>query len=181
MEIEIVDKNDEVTGKKEKDFVHKDGDWHRVAHVWVFNSKGEVLCHKRAGCKKLFPSLWDVIVGGHTDVGESYRQAAIREVAEEIGVDIASERLIEIGKWNGIANMSEPNNREFIKIFAVKHDGAVGSLKPKEDEISELKFISLSKLKEISKSEEEKKKFVSFVYFDEVVERLENFINPKNK
>ena len=49
------------------------------------------------------------------------------------------------------------------------------------EEISELRFISLQKLKEMSKNEQEKKRFVSFVYFDDIVERLENFINPKNK
>jgi isopentenyldiphosphate isomerase len=181
MIIDIVDGNDEVVGKKEKDIVHKDGDWHRVAHVWVFNSKGEVLCHKRADCKKLFPSLWDMIIGGHTDVDESYKDAVVREAAEEIGIRFDIERLAEIGKWKGVANPTEPNNREFIKIFAVKHDASIESLKPKEDEISELKFISLQKLKEMSKNEQEKKRFVSFVYFDDIVESLENFINPKNK
>jgi len=181
MIIEIVDESDKVIGKKVKDLVHKDGDWHRVAHVWVCNSKGEVLCHKRADCKKLFPGLWDMIVGGHIDVGESYKQAAIREAAEEIGIEIKGERLVELGKWNGIANQAEPNNREFIRIFAVKHNGDIESLKPDEEEISELRFISLQKLKEMSKTEQEKKRFVSFVYFDDIVERLENFINPKNK
>ena len=89
--------------------------------------------------------------------------------------------MVELGKWNGIANQAEPDNREFIRIFAVRHDGDVESLKPDEEEISELRFISLPKLKEMSKNEQEKKRFVSFVYFDDIVERLENFINPKNK
>ena len=176
MIIDIVDENDQVIGKKEKELVHKEGDWHRVAHVWVCNSNWEVLCHKRADCKKMFPGLWDVIIGGHTNRGELYEEAAIREAAEEIGINIDSSQLVEIGKWKGVANPSEPNNREVIKIFAAKYDGGIESLNVEKKEISELKFIPLAELKEISKNEAGRKKFISFDYLDDIADKLEKFI-----
>jgi isopentenyl-diphosphate delta-isomerase len=81
--IDIIDENDKVIGKKEKDSVHEDGDWHRVSHAWVLNSKDDVLCHRRADIKKMFPGLWDVIIGGHLSSGETYEEAVKRELEEE--------------------------------------------------------------------------------------------------
>ena len=172
--IDIVDESDEIIGQKERDLVHKDGDWHRVAHVWVFNSKGEVLCHKRAKAKKLFPGLWDVIIGGHLDSGESYEKAAIRELKEEVDIETDIDNLVELGMWKGVANPTEPNNRECVKIFAFKYDGVIESLRPEEKEISELEFISFDKLKEIANDEKEREKFVSFVYMKNIIDKLES-------
>jgi len=175
--IDIVDENNEVIGKKEKDLVHTEGDWHRIAHVWVFNSKGEVLCHKRAKVKKMFPDLWDVIIGGHLDSGESYEESAVRELKEEVGIEATADDLIELGMWKGVANLTEPNNREFIKIFAFRFDGGIESLIPEEKEISELEFISFDKLREIANDEKERRKFVSFVYLNNIIDKLESFDN----
>ncbi len=177
--IEIVNQEDKVIGRKRKDLIHKDGDWHRVAHVWVINPKGEILCHRRADIKKMFPSLWDVIIGGHLDMGESYKEAAKRELEEEVGID-DYDSLVEIGKWKGIPNPTQPQNKEFIKIFAIRYDRGIETLKPKKDEISQLKFIKLKEIEDISKDGKRRKKFVSFVYFNEILPELKKFIRKFN-
>ena len=76
--IDVVNEKDEVIGVKDKDLVHRDGDWHRASRIWVLNSKGEVLIHQRAKTKKLLPGLWDTTFGGHVLSGESYEEAAKR-------------------------------------------------------------------------------------------------------
>lgn len=61
---------------------------HRATYVLVFNRRGELFVHLRAPTKDVFPSHWDVAVGGVPAAGESFDAAARREVREELGVDI---------------------------------------------------------------------------------------------
>lgn len=59
---------------------------HKVVHVLVFNSSGELLLQKRALSKDVAPGLWDTSVGGHISPGEDTMTAAFREMEEELGV-----------------------------------------------------------------------------------------------
>lgn len=84
---EIVDANDNVIGRAPRSECHGDPTLvHRAAHVLVFNGKGELLLQKRSMQKDIQPGRWDSSVGGHLDPGENYRQAAVREMAEELGI-----------------------------------------------------------------------------------------------
>jgi isopentenyl-diphosphate delta-isomerase type 1 len=84
---DIVDEDDRVIGQAPRSVCHGNPALiHRVAHVLVFNSRGELLLQKRSKHKDIQPGRWDTSVGGHLDPGESYLQAAIREMAEELGI-----------------------------------------------------------------------------------------------
>jgi isopentenyl-diphosphate delta-isomerase type 1 len=84
---DIVDEHDRVIGQASRSACHGNPALvHRVAHVLVFNSRGELLLQKRSRHKDIQPGRWDTSVGGHLDPGESYLQAAVRETAEELGV-----------------------------------------------------------------------------------------------
>ena len=61
------------------------GRYHPVILVCIFNSKGEMLIQHSQSFKEGWSGLWDVTVGGSAVSGESSRQAAEREVREEIG------------------------------------------------------------------------------------------------
>lgn len=52
--------------------VHRDGDYHRAVHVWVYSeSTQELLLQKRADCKASWPGKWDISSAGHISAGES--------------------------------------------------------------------------------------------------------------
>lgn len=52
--------------------VHRDGDYHRAVHVWIFaESTQELLVQKRADCKDSFAGLWDISSAGHISAGDS--------------------------------------------------------------------------------------------------------------
>lgn len=84
---EIVDEEDRVIGLAPRSRCHGDPSLiHRVAHVLVFNRHGELLLQKRSENKDIQPGRWDTSVGGHLSPGESYLEAAYREMAEELGI-----------------------------------------------------------------------------------------------
>ncbi len=66
---------------------------HRCVYIFVFNSRGELFIHLRTPTKDVYPSHWDVAVGGVLAAGESFGQGACREVREELGVDMPLEEL----------------------------------------------------------------------------------------
>ncbi len=84
---DIVDDEDRVIGQAPRSQCHGDPRLvHRVAHVLVFNSRGELLLQKRSVTKDIQPGKWDTSVGGHLDPGEDYLTAAYREMQEELGI-----------------------------------------------------------------------------------------------
>lgn len=62
------------------------GGYHMVIHVCIFNSEGKLLIQQRQPWKS-FGDKWDVTVGGSALKGESSREAAHRELMEELGID----------------------------------------------------------------------------------------------
>jgi len=115
---DIVNDRDEVIGKKLRREVHRDGDKHRAVHVLIFNSRGEVFLQKRSMTKDTFPGAWDSSSSGHLDCGENYDDCAIREVREELGVNLncAPKRLFKI-------DACEETGQEFVWIYRCEHEG----------------------------------------------------------
>ncbi|HTL55357.1 MAG TPA: NUDIX domain-containing protein [Candidatus Limnocylindrales bacterium] len=86
---DVVDERDEVIGRRTRAEVHRLGLMHRAVHVLVFNSRGEVFLQKRSMSKDRQPGLWDSSASGHLDCGESYDDCAVRELHEEIGLELS--------------------------------------------------------------------------------------------
>lgn len=69
---------------------------HRSVYVLVFNARGELFVHLRTATKDVFPSRWDVTIGGVPAAGEDFDAAAARELGEELGVAAPLERLFPV-------------------------------------------------------------------------------------
>jgi len=94
---DIVDQHNKVTGQTElKSIVHKKSLPHRCIHIWIYNSKGELLLQKR-GQNMSFPGTLDASVGGHILSGEEPLDAALRELNEELGLTATAYELEFIG------------------------------------------------------------------------------------
>ena len=102
---DVVNERDEVIGQNTRREVHRLGLWHRAVHVLVFNARGEVFLQKRSMKKDMAPGKWDSSAAGHLDTGEDYDTCVVRELGEEIGLQLKQtpERLfkIEAGKETG--------------------------------------------------------------------------------
>lgn len=89
---------------------------HRACYVAVLTSHGELVVHRRADWKDVYPGYWDLCFGGVLGAGESWDDAARRELLEEAGIDAAPE-LAGTAKWD------RPDVGLNARIYTVVHDG----------------------------------------------------------
>jgi len=132
-----------------KDTVYGEGLLHGAAHVWIWrrSDKGpEVLLQKRAASKRTWSNLFDISAAGHIDLGESPKEAAVRETVEEIGLSISHSQLYKVGVHRFRVDVDEKNTEnEFRWVFLLElHDET--KLKLQESEVALTKWITLSEL-----------------------------------
>jgi 8-oxo-dGTP pyrophosphatase MutT (NUDIX family) len=84
--LDIVDENDQVTGQSPRGEAYARGLRHRCVFIQARDAEGRLFVHRRTPDKLVFPSLYDMFVGGVVGAGESYDDAALREAEEELGV-----------------------------------------------------------------------------------------------
>lgn len=119
---DVVNEQDEVIDRKPRGVVHAEGLNHRAIHVFFFNQDGHVFLQRRSLLKKNHPDTWDSSCSGHVDAGESYDQAAPREVAEELGVKgltVGPHGLEPAFKIDACAE----TGREFVWLYCCHHEG----------------------------------------------------------
>lgn len=142
--LDIINEDGSPTGEtaQRKD-AHKRGLWHLCIHVWIINSKGEILIQKRSMEKITWPGMWDLSVAGHVVAGDNAINTAITECQEEIGIKIEEkelEFLFDI-KYNEELEDGYFRRREFIKVFLVNLDIEIDKLKLQKEEVDEIKLI----------------------------------------
>lgn len=155
--IDIYDENNKsLSIKKMKSEAHKNGLWHRAAHIWIYNSQGEILLQLRVKNKDMNPDMWDISAAGHVGTGEKPIISALREMEEEIGLSVKQEDLEfhEIKKVKAV--YKEIKNNEFYYVYFLKYDGDIDKLTLQKEEVAKIKFLSIDKIKEGLKKHPEK-------------------------
>ncbi|WP_405579734.1 NUDIX hydrolase [Streptomyces sp. NBC_01190] len=84
--IDIVDEHDNVIGQSARGEAYARGLRHRCAFILARDAEDRIFVHRRTARKLVFPSYYDMFVGGVVGAGESYDEAALREAEEELGV-----------------------------------------------------------------------------------------------
>ena len=84
--LDVVDEHDHVVGQYPRGEVYARGLRHRCVFIQARDASGRLFVHRRTPVKLVFPSLYDMFVGGVVGAGESYDAAALREAEEELGV-----------------------------------------------------------------------------------------------
>lgn len=97
--LDLVNEHDDVIDQKPRSEVYKNKlNNFRVINAFLVNSKKEIWIPRRSPLKKLFPLCLDASVGGHVESGESYQQAFLRELKEELNIDSSSVNYKMIAK-----------------------------------------------------------------------------------
>jgi len=137
---DIVDGHDRVIGQAPRREVHARRLNHRAVHVLVHDPAGRLFLQKRSLSKDTFPGCWDSSCSGHVDAGETYLEAARRELGEELGWRDPACPLRPLLKLP----TSPVTGFEFIEIFLLGPLEGPFTLHP--EEISEGRWIAPAEL-----------------------------------
>jgi isopentenyl-diphosphate delta-isomerase len=137
-----------VIGTELRHVCHQKGILHKAVYCFVFNQDHELLIQRRSAHKKVGPNEWDLSVAEHLQPGESYKEGVLRGLSEELGINLQDEdcrgplspmhqrRLVVPGVLD---------DHELVESYFV--DGFNGPIHFNTEEVSEVKFVSLSSLR----------------------------------
>ncbi|MCL2439565.1 MAG: NUDIX hydrolase [Alphaproteobacteria bacterium] len=137
--VRLVNANDRFITPRIRGSAKKPGEFVRIAAVIVFRSNGKVLLARVSRNKSMEALKWAYSSSGHIDAAETTRQAAWRELKEELGITAALKDLKFIGKTRSAAD-------NFIHVFKLKSD-TPATFNPVE--IEEIKEFTPAELRQI--------------------------------
>jgi len=175
--VKILGEGGNETGKTcSREEIHFKQLWHSVVHIWVVNSRGEVLLQKRAKNKRQYADVWHVSAAGHIVAQETPEEAAIKEVREELGVSIRPEELIKITDRNVSQIIPEENvaDKERIHVFLLKRDLNLNDLSLQSEELQKVKFYPLDLLRKDILDPEKSKEYLNHPkdYYLDILQKI---------
>ena len=142
-----VDENDNPIGAIGRDESRNTGERYRIVRVSIEDERGNILLQKRLETKKSFPGCWDTSAGGNIAYGESYEEAALRELREEAGIEGAN--LVEVAYFYSEA--ADPDNRKlnrFTKVYRMLAPQDIEAI-PQPEEVAEFVWATPDELADI--------------------------------
>ncbi|MBR1623504.1 MAG: NUDIX domain-containing protein [Pseudobutyrivibrio sp.] len=149
---DIVDKEGNPTGEVvTRKQAHAEGICHRTAHVWIVRDNedcmADVLLQKRADNKDSFPGKYDTSSAGHILAGDEPLDSAIRELAEELGIEAKPSDLTFIGtfpiqyekEFHG--EMFRDNEIAFVYVY--NKDVNVDKLSLQKEEVESVEWFDI--------------------------------------
>ena len=156
---DILDENGNKTGRvKERDAVHRDGDLHGGAHMWIARDlmpDGDfmVLLQRRSRDKDSFPGCLDISSAGHVDAGETFLSAAVRELKEELGLEIKPEELERLFLNQETVRRTfhgkKVYDREVSAVYVLIKDVPAESLRLQKEEVESVEWMDMEKCREL--------------------------------
>ena len=142
--VDLVDEGDSVVGESTLGVCVREGLLHRAVAVVVSRSDGKVLLQRRSRRDHWQPGMWTLSCTGHVRKGESYEDAAGRELDEELGL---RSRLVSLGKYL-IPPIKEGDltEHEWLSLFAASTDAPVRADPVEVESVEEFDDEGLGKM-----------------------------------
>lgn len=130
---DIYDEKKQLTGRtmKRNDWCLKEGEYHLTVLGVVARRDGRFLITKRVMTKSWAPGWWEVS-GGACQAGETSKEAVLREVLEETGLDVSDFDGGYVFSYKR-ENPGEGDNY-FVDIYRFVGDFEEADVKPQEAE-----------------------------------------------
>ncbi|WP_462413328.1 NUDIX hydrolase [Neobacillus sp. Marseille-QA0830] len=205
--LRIFDKDRNFVGAATRADAHRLGLWHEVFHCWFIGHVAGVdyiYLQIRSHRKKDYPNLLDITAAGHLLEGETV-QDGIREVKEEIGIDLLMEDLVPLGIVSYSAISENLKDNEHAHVFLYETHQELEDFILQEEEVSGISRIPFSSFFELWLGELErvpvegfkvqedgsrmkflqimtKTQFVQHVppYFEKVLPAIKEYLQQKN-
>lgn len=138
-----VNKDDEVLGSVERDRAHLDGILHRSGVIFLSRRNNDILVQWRSEKKTTFPDCYECSASFHVTFGESYEEAAIRELKEEAGISAPVKYL---GKFTHF----DPPENEVVAVFIAYSNDRI---KIDKQETDSVRFYPKKEVEKIARSD----------------------------
>lgn len=144
---DVLTKSGEKTGvSKPRGEVHRDGDYHRAVHVWIFvETTQQLLLQLRSDDKDSWPGQWDISSAGHISAGDTSLLSAQRELEEELGVKLPKDAFEKIFVFlqECVTNDGKFINNEFNDVYLVTilHPIPLEAFTLQKEEVSAVKYV----------------------------------------
>lgn len=143
--LDIYDENMNYIGTAPRNEVHKNGYWHQTFQTWIiFKEKDReyILFQKRHKSKQTYPGFFDITAAGHLSAGEKVKDG-IREIKEEIGINVDFKKLISIGIDKHILEETNFIDKEFCNVFLYECNISLNQYTLQSDEVSAIVKVSI--------------------------------------
>ncbi len=178
--LDILTPSGERTGITEmKTEAHRKGLFHPTVHIWFYTKNGTLLLQKRGKNKNIHPALWDVSVAGHIGAGEDILDAAVREIKEEIGLELPKGKLKNIGLFKSVQHHGkELIDREFHHTFLAELTVDLNHLTKQQSEVEDLKLWPITMFEQQLHHPEMRLTIVphSTAYFNTVLNEIKSLL-----
>ncbi|MBW2973733.1 NUDIX domain-containing protein [Candidatus Woesearchaeota archaeon] len=164
--LDVVDEKDEVIATASRKECHEKKLRHRGVQVFIMNEEGDFFIQKRSDKKDIFPGLYEGGITGHVQTRETYKEAAVRELKEELGIEVHENDLREMFRFK----MLFENEHELITSYLLEYDGPI---KIDNNEVVSGEFRSIDELKQKIKNDEKEFTPAFLIGFDKFNEMKE--------
>ncbi|KAK2194386.1 bifunctional NUDIX hydrolase domain/NUDIX hydrolase-like domain superfamily [Babesia duncani] len=143
----MVDKDDNEIGTCTRKEMRQFNKWHRTTCTVILAHPQDphVFYHVRDSVKEYCPGYYDLGFGGVVTVGESYLDNAMRETAEECGLTLEPEHLVELGSFS----RDDEWVRCHYRVYVALYNGEPEQLIPQKGEVERIGKVKLSELEQM--------------------------------
>ncbi|MCT8138319.1 NUDIX hydrolase [Anaerobacillus sp. CMMVII] len=136
--LKVFDDNRNVIGEASRKDVHHKGYWHETFHCWLTKKEAGIdyiYFQLRSEQKKDYPNLLDITAAGHLLAHETVVDG-IREVKEELGINISFDNLIPLGVIAYSMRTEAIVDNELANVFLLKYKGSFKEFHLQKEEVS---------------------------------------------
>jgi isopentenyldiphosphate isomerase len=149
--LDVVEPDGTWIGRRSRAEVHAQGLWHQVFHCLIVRPDepaGVVLQQRHHGTRS-FPGKLDLSATGHLSAGEAPAQG-VRELTEELGVEIDPDRLVPLGVRLLADDSGEGRNRERVHVFLVADDRPLDAYRPDPGDVAAVVEVTVDDLVDLA-------------------------------
>jgi isopentenyldiphosphate isomerase len=136
--LKIFDQNRHQIGTATREEVHRLGHWHEAFHCWFVNREegiDYIYLQLRSDMKKDYPNLLDITAAGHLLAQETVLDG-IREIKEEIGIDVSIDELESVGVLNYCVVKENFIDKELANVFLYRYNNTFEEFTLQKEEVS---------------------------------------------
>ena len=174
--LDILDEDGKITGNKDtRENIHKLGLLHSEVAAFIYTDTGKILLQKRKSNKATYAGVWS-ITGGHVLSGETNEDAIIREIKEELNIEIKKDEINFVTKYRSKKVKDDIINNKFFSIYNIKISmEQLNKIKIQEDELEKVQLFSINEIEKIINSGDKQ------YHFPQNSEIAINIIKKKNE